>query len=219
MLTLWLFLCFFPCAPITSSRAEENKIEPKEIYLTFDDGPSDRVTPKILTVLEEKKVKATFFLIGRNAERRPLLTRRIMDEGHSVGIHTYSHEYSHIYSSPFVLLSEIEKCGEVLERLGISTRLFRFPGGEQMAGKEFKTEVQKAGYRVIGWNALSSDGEKPQKTAEELLSYALQTAGEKKRIILLLHDSTTKEETAKMLPALIDEFSARGYKFCSFPME
>lgn len=87
----------------------------KTVYLTFDDGPSDRVTPKILDVLAEEKVKATFFIIGKNVETRKNIIKREFDEGHTVAVHSYTHKYKEIYSSEESLIKDIDACNEVIK--------------------------------------------------------------------------------------------------------
>ena len=205
--------CFFHLRPFRTFAEAE-----KSIYLTFDDGPSDRITPKILDVLREEGVRATFFVVGRNVETRKQLTRRILDEGNSVGIHSYSHRYGQIYASPETLLQDIEKCGALLNRLGIYTRLYRFPGGSSMVGENFKTAVRKKGYAYVDWNALCGDAEIKNPKPSELYERAIRSAGEKSTVIMLFHDSTDKEATLKALPFIIEHYKTLGYRFCTFDM-
>ena len=102
----------------------------KLIYLTFDDGPSDRVTPKILDVLKEESVKATFFIVGKHAETRKYLIKREFEEGHTVAVHSYSHKYDEIYADKSSLLKDIDKCNALIKEItGKPTNLYRLPGG------------------------------------------------------------------------------------------
>ena len=102
----------------------------KTVYLTFDDGPSDRVTPKILDVLKEENVKATFFIIGKQAETRKYLIEREFKEGHTVAVHSYTHKYGEIYSSAESLIKDIDKCNDVIKSVtGRYSSVYRFPGG------------------------------------------------------------------------------------------
>lgn len=106
--------------------------EIKRAFLTFDDGPSI-VTPRILDVLKQENVKATFFVLGSNVNRMPEMVKRIYEEGHYIANHGYTHSYSSIYSSPQAVLDEFNQCNEsVKNAIGVpeyNSHLFRFPGG------------------------------------------------------------------------------------------
>jgi len=212
---LFFLLGSFFALHALNAYAEEEKC----IYLTFDDGPTDRVTPVILDVLNKKGVNATFFVIGQNIPIRKALTKRIAEEGNSVGIHTYSHIYKEIYCSKEALLSDIKKCSDELLALGIKTKLYRFPGGSGFAGKEYAEAVKEAGYNYIDWNALCGDSEFYMPTAYKLYRRAIETAKGKNKIIMLFHDSTDKSATAEALPGIIDYFKEKNYQFKTFPME
>ena len=194
-----------PCA------ATEEKI----IYLTFDDGPTDSTTPKILDILKENDVKATFFVIGRQIKTRKEIVRRTLAEGHCVGVHSYSHEYAEIYSSPRALLRDIELCRNAILSAAPQWKgnLYRFPGGEGGLSQELGKAVRNAGYRVCGWNASVEDAISPGATAEELFANALRTAGERHKIVLLLHDGVGYRETVKCLPKLIRHYKKAGFSF------
>lgn len=188
--------------------------ERKNIYLTFDDGPSDRVTPVILDILKQEKVPATFFVVGTQAEKRRDLLKRIFDDGHSLGVHSYSHIYSDIYASPSALLNDIEKCNEVICSVtGSYTHLYRFPGGSFSVKPEFIETVKKNGYTVVDWNASFMDSEIKDVTAGKLYTAALNTVSNPKRIVMLAHDATDKTETANALKEVIRHFKKKGYVF------
>lgn len=194
--------------------AEEQK---REIYLTFDDGPSDRVTPKILDVLKKEKVPATFFIVGTQAEKRRDILKRIYNEGHSVGVHSYSHKYGEIYSSKNALLNDIEKCNEVICSVtGKFTNLYRFPGGSFSVAPEFVEAVKGRGYKCVDWNASFMDAEIKDVTAGKLYTAALNTISNPNRIVMLAHDTTDKTETAEALKEVIRHFKKKGYMFCKF---
>lgn len=186
----------------------------KIIYLTFDDGPSDRVTPKILDVLKKENVPATFFVVGVQAEKRRDVLKRIYDEGHSIGVHSYSHRYNEIYSSASVLLKDIEKCNEVICSVtGSFTDLYRFPGGSFSVAPELKEAVKSQGYRCVDWNASFRDSELRDMTAGKLYTAALNTVSNPDRIVMLAHDTTDKSATVEALKEVIRHFKKQGYKF------
>lgn len=188
--------------------------EEKSIYLTFDDGPSDSTTPLILDTLNKENVHATFFVIGRQAELRPAIIERIFQGGHAIGIHSYSHEYTQIYASPAALLADIKKCSAVLESiLGLETNLYRFPGGSYSLREELTGCVKSAGYRYVDWNASCRDAELPGATAEELFRAAVETPADRHRIVMLLHDSAHRKNTAEALKKIIPYYKNRGYTF------
>lgn len=197
----------------------------KVVYLTFDDGPSETVTPKILDILKSEGVHATFFVLGKqidSSDESKDLIRRTVSEGNAIGIHSYSHNYNYLYPNKVVNVNnfseEVDKTNKSLKSvLGdqFSTKAIRLPGGHmtwkgtEALDKYFK----KNGYSYIDWNALSKDAEGPKKTSEQLVQEAIKTAGTKQKVILLMHDTYGKEETAKSLPDIIHYFKDNGYEF------
>ena len=190
--------------------------EKKKVYLTFDDGPTDSTTPKILDILKREKVKATFFLIGRQAERRKETVNREVSEGHSIGIHSYSHEYDKIYASPEALLKDVEKCRKVIYDItGNSPDLYRFPGGSFFLSESYVSAVKQAGYRYYDWNASCRDSELKNATAEELYQSVVSTSAEKNKVILLCHDYAHNKAVVEILPRVITYFRESGYVFAT----
>lgn len=189
----------------------------KTVYLTFDDGPSDRVTPKILDVLAEENVKATFFIIGKQAEiRRPLIEREI-NEGHTVAVHSYTHNYKEIYSSVKNLITDIDMCNDVIENItGKRSSVYRFPGGSYGLSGGLVSAVTAHGMRYIDWNASTRDAELLGADAEQLYKCAVATSAGSENVVLLAHDSTTKTATAQALKSIIGYYKQNGYVFKSF---
>ncbi len=197
----------------------------KVVYLTFDDGPSETVTPQILDVLKAENVHATFFVVGKyvdGSEKQKELVKRIAEEGNAIGIHSYSHDYNYLYPNKSVntdnFMADVEKTNEALRNVlgdDFETKAIRLPGGH-MTWKNTQaldTIFKENGYSYIDWNALSKDAEGPKKTAEQLAQEAINTAGAKEKVVLLMHDTYGKEETAKSLPAIIKYFKEQGYQF------
>lgn len=208
----------FVCAGYLSDRNEFALAdEDKSVYLTFDDGPSDRVTPKILDVLAEEDVRATFFIIGVNAEIRKPIVRREFDEGHTVAVHSYTHNYGEIYASAENLLNDIDKCNEVIKSVtGGYSSLYRFPGGSFGLKQELISAVKAHGMKYIDWNASSRDAELINPTPRQLVDAAVSTSANRAKIVLLLHDSTSKIATANALKYIIRRFKDDGYTFKTF---
>ncbi len=192
-------------------------IEKKEIYLTFDDGPSTRVTGRILDVCKEEGVKATFFIVGERVAGREEVLKRIADEGHAVGVHSYTHRYREIYASDDALLADVRRCKKLIEeRAGVTPAVYRFPGGGTKENERRKALLEKEGLTAIAWNAVCGDEEIPHASAEVLVETAMKTAKGKRRVVLLLHDSAPHRATAEALPAIIAHFRDMGYVFKRF---
>lgn len=189
----------------------------KVVYLTFDDGPSTVVTGRILDTLKKENIKATFFVVGDRVEGREDTLRRIAREGHTIGVHSQTHVYSQIYASDKALLADVDKCAETVRRVtGISPRVYRFPGGGGKNKEQQTTLLRKRGYRVVGWNAVCGDEEIPGASADRLYNTTVSTSKGKSRVILLLHDSAARKNTAEALPRIIEYFRQEGYEFCAF---
>lgn len=195
------------------SLASASAQTPKTVYLTFDDGPSDRVTPKILDVLDEENVKATFFIIGQQAERRDYLIKREAESGHTVAVHSYTHNYSEIYSSPHSLIADIDRCNDVIESItGKRSDLYRFPGGSYGLREELIAAAAGHGMRYVDWNASTRDAECPGD-AGQLFDSAVATSAGLDRVVLLSHDSTYKTSTPEATRRLIKYYRENGYTF------
>ena len=196
----------------TFAKASTDKV----VYLTFDDGPSDRVTPKILDVLKEEDVKATFFIVGCAAESRKYLLEREFSEGHTVAVHSYSHEYSQIYSSAENLLADIDRCNEIIKGVtGSYSSLYRFPGGSFGLSDKLIDAVKARGMKYIDWNASVCDAEYYCAPSEILYHNAVDTSMGHDNVILLAHDSTAKITTAEALKDIIKYFKSQKYKFAT----
>lgn len=187
------------------------------IYLTFDDGPSDRVTPLILDVLKQENVKATFFIVGKQAARRKYLIEREFNEGHTVAVHSYSHVYKDIYASEDSLIADIDRCNKLIKEVtGEFTNVYRFPGGSFGLDKKFIDAVTKHGMRYVDWNASTCDAELISPTPEDLFKAAIDTPANRDHIVMLSHDTTDKVVTAQALKSIIKYYRDRGYIFEKF---
>lgn len=182
----------------------------KVLYLTFDDGPSAQNTDRVLDVLKEKNIKATFFVIGEYVRKYPETARRIAAEGHTIGIHCDVHDYSTLYASVDSYIEDFEKAYQtVLEVTGVEAKLFRFPGGSVNAynkdvREEIIAEMEKRGFIYFDWNASVEDAAGGTVSREKLVQNAVDTALGRKKVVLLAHDRV--ENTALALEALIDAF-------------
>ena len=189
--------------------------EEKQVYLTFDDGPSNSVTTPVLDTLKAEKIKATFFIVSDRGRGREELLKRIAQEGHTLGVHSSTHNYSQIYASDEALLKDIDECAAFIkETTGVTPACYRFPGGN--VTQERRALVKEHGYRIVEWNAVCGDAEPKGATADELVQTALKTAKGKTKVVLLLHDSAFHKATAEALPKIIYAFREQGYTFCAY---
>jgi len=195
----------------------------KTVYLTFDDGPSEN-TFKILDTLKEYKVKATFFLNGKDSHLGRTAYKRIAEEGHALGNHTYSHVYSQIYTSVDAYMSDTEKLNDLLyETTGIRPKIIRFPGGSnnlssvKYGGKtlmqELTKEVETRGYRYFDWNVVANDTIQKVVSKQAIINSVLNGVNGKNTAVILFHDSPAKTTTADALPAIIQELKKEGCEF------
>lgn len=201
-----------------TEKNSQKKNEPsktgKIAYLSFDDGPSISVTPKILDILKKYNIKATFFVIGDNLEAHPELSKRAVAEGHVIGNHTYDHNDKLIYSNPNILVDEYNKTHAIIRNiLGVNNNIVRFPGGSRNRDVAFKNAVTKAGYHFYDWNCLTKDSEGPILSVPVLMANFKATYHGQKELIVLMHDSEPHLTTADALPLIIDFLKSQGYEF------
>ena len=196
----------------------------KIAYLTFDDGPSERVTNLILDVLKEQNIKATFFVVGSNVNKYPEIVKRAYKEGHYIANHGFSHNYEKTYTSTESVLEEYRKTEKAIQKaIGVkeySSHLFRFPGG--YSGNAYKSVKTKAGkvlnknnISYIDWNALTGDAQ-GANTKEKILENIKKYTKNKGNIVVLMHDSSSKVLTYETLLEVINYLKDEGYTFDNF---
>ena len=209
-----------PGVPIGTLEPDANE---KVVYLTFDDGPSEN-TEKVLDVLKQYDVKATFFITGSGEEYRPMI-RRAYEEGHTIGLHTYSHKYEEVYASEDAYFADLEKVGKIAEeQIGFVPCFIRFPGGasntvsakyKQGIMTQLTGKVQEKGYQYYDWNVDSGDG--GGAGIEEIKTRSVTE--QYSHVVILFHDSQTKDGTVDALPAVIDYYKEHGYEFRAIDRE
>lgn len=180
-------------------------INEKKIALTFDDGPLDSYTPQILSVLNASKVKATFFCIGKNAQVNSGLLREIIEQGHIIGSHSYSHSFWFDLLSPKNMQADLQEAHNLFKKeLGLNVRWFRPPYG--VTNPNLKKAVERMGYTAIGWNVRSMDTvAKDEQALSNKLKQLLKPGA-----IFLFHD--TMHITVKVLPGFISYAQQQGYE-------
>nr|WP_306812825.1 polysaccharide deacetylase family protein [Paenibacillus soyae] len=197
----------------TASALDAKPESGKVLYLTFDDGPSLH-TPEVLDILKREGVNATFFVLGEHVEQHPDIARRIVEEGHAIGNHTYNHEYEKLYGSFGEFASQIMKTDNAIyEAAEVRTTLVRAPGGTyRNFDKGYFEAMESAGYRVHDWNVDSGDSKRRGVPAAEIVAN-VKASRIADTLNVLLHDSAGHEESVKALPQIIQYYKALGYSF------
>ena len=217
---------------LQSSKAEETKVEEvkdkqKVAYLTFDDGPSDN-TIAILNYLKQKNIQATFFVTGN--EHRLDVYKRIVDEGHTLGNHTYVHDYNQIYRSTEAFFADVEKLNDLLEKAtGQRSSILRFPGGSnntisRHAGgtgimEVMRKEAKAKGYNFFDWNVDSSDASKSKQSMDVIVKLVIGGSQYTNQAVILMHDAPAKTTTVDALPQIVEGLKNQGFIFKGLDME
>lgn len=201
----------------------DTETDEKVMYLTLDDGPSYN-TPAVLDILDRYHVKATFFVTNEMPEYAYLI-KEAYDRGHTIGLHTYSHNYASVYASVEAYFQDLDAIGKVVcEQIGYVPCFIRFPGGSSntisanyMPGimTQLADEVHNRGYQYYDWNASSGDGS--VLGTEELVANA--TRFTENNLVLLSHDAAAKETTVEALPRIIEYYQSQGYVFKALDRE
>lgn len=202
--------------PLNASTKHSNDINPmKFVYLTFDDGPTYIVTDAILDELKKGKVKATFFVVGKEIEGKEKILTRIYHEGHSIGLHTYSHNFKKIYRSSEDLINEMKKASDKIEEvIGFAPKIIRFPGGSSKRLNAVILEtLHENNFKVYDWNVNIYDGINPNLTPDLLVKNSHTIKGNKNIAIVLMHCNFNNGNTVKALPQIIKYYLDLGYQF------
>ncbi len=188
------------------------------VYLTFDDGPSV-LTENILMYLRQENVKATFFVVPEDTEYCRILLRKIADDGHTIGIHTASHDYEAIYSSPKAFLEDFHKAYSLVhEATGIKADIYRFAGGSindynEDTREDIIAEMSRRGFQYFDWNVDSNDWQGYNWT--QLYNSVLEDSLELSTPVILFHDTGMRENTVLVIEDIIKALKNKGYQFGS----
>ncbi len=187
----------------------------KQIYLTFDDGPSQN-TDEILDILKEYDVKATFFVLGKTDERSVKAYQRIVAEGHTLAMHSYSHKYDEIYESKESFAEDLTMLQDYLYQItGIWPRFYRFPGGSsntvsKVDMQEFIAYLNEKGITYFDWNIASGDAVSGQLSKEAIVENCVTKLDSTNECMILMHDAAEKKTTVEALPEIIQIIQDRG---------
>ena len=190
----------------------------RQVALTFDDGPNDEYTPRILDILKQYDVKATFFLIGKNVERAPMVARRIAAEGHCIGNHSFDHP-DFLFENNLLMDRELLKAEEaILRAAGVRPRLFRPPYGDE--DRRILAEAERLGYVIVEWSVSAGNGW-TEIGAQQIINNVVQQV--RNGSIILLHDGNRlakdphRVQVIQALPVIIEQLRKKGYSFVTVP--
>lgn len=196
----------------------------KNIYLTFDDGPTTKATNKVLDILKEENVKATFFVVGKHVKENPDIVKREYEEGHYVANHGYSHNNKKLYQSVDSFLEEVKNTDiEIGKAIGVEnycSHVFRFPNGfmspnNKAMKKKAAIALESIDYVYVDWNCLNKDSEK-KYTKFQLMNNLKKSSKNKGTLIVLMHDTSDVNDTPSILKDSINYFKSQGYNFKNF---
>lgn len=197
-----------------------NEGSAKRLYLTFDDGPSSEVTPRVLDILKKHNAKATFFIVNYSDSNKEIV-RRAINEGHTIALHGYSHDYATIYANDEAFMQNIYRLHDkLMADFGYDARLIRFPGGSSNTVScsyndgimsRLAVRVQKEGFSYFDWNISSGDAGGNNIAQEKIYNNVTQHLFGEGNNVVLMHDTNYKETTADALEDIIIYAKVNGY--------
>ena len=201
-----------PSEVVTEESSGQENIH--KVYLTFDDGPSI-YTNEILDILDKYNVKATFFVVGKEGDSAEEALQRIVAEGHTLGMHSYSHRYKELYKSMDSFTEDFAQIRDyIYQATGVESVCYRFPGGSSNTVSEidmhdFIDYLDSQGVEYYDWNVSSGDGGSRKLSTDTLLENCTKDIDTRDTSIVLLHDSAEKPTTVEALPDIIENILAR----------
>ncbi len=189
----------------------------KVVYLTFDDGTSNLTIP-LLDVLDKYQVKATFFLVGKTDSMDLKAMKAIVDRGHAIGVHSYTHQLTQIYKTPKAFLDDFAKMHDlILKTTGVDTSIYRYAGGSvndynKTTAKAIITEMNRRGYTYFDWNVDSGDAEYGS-TAASIYNNVINQVHAHAQSVILCHNTAAKQNTLQQIPKIIETLQKEGYRF------
>lgn len=231
IVTLIICYCFYiynsPSLAVdlcSTSLNDITKSDEKVAYLTFDDGPTTKATAKILDILKEENVKATFFVVGKHVKEHPELVKREYDEGHYIANHGYNHNNKLLYSNMKHFKEEVVNTDiEISKAIGVEnycSHIFRFPNG--FMSKKYSYQKKEAvevlnslDYSYIDWNCLNKDSERKYSNYQ-LINNLKKSAKNKGTLVVLMHDTADVNKTYTVLKSSISYLKSQGYEFRNF---
>lgn len=204
--------------PLVQGASTAEGVQDYRVYLTFDDGPCEN-TLKVMDILDEYQIKATFFMNGQESDLAKEVYSRAVEDGHVLANHTYSHVYKSIYESWDRFYEEILKMEQCVEQQTGYTvaKIIRFPGGSncgrESVMREIKGRLDELGYRYFDWNVSGEDAIYADVPGSEVYQNVMRYIEGKKVAVILLHTTNKTNGTVEVLPDIIDYLLKEGYSF------
>ncbi|WML36845.1 polysaccharide deacetylase family protein [Clostridium sp. OS1-26] len=198
-----------------------NVQNPKEVFLTFDDGPCINNTRKTLKILKDNNVKATFFVVGMKGEENPQILKEISNSGMSIGVHTYSHDYRQMYKNTDAYFKDYNDCQSVIKKItGRNPIVYvRMPGGSDnlVTSKSnlesIKKRLNEKGIKYVDWNVSAGDAESREVSADKIKQNIITQCKDKSIAVILMHDTYYNSSTVEALPDVIKYLKKEGFVF------
>ena len=193
---------------------DEPEDDKRKVYLTFDDGPSI-FTEQILDILDSYNVKATFFVTGEAISEHPERYREIVNRGHTIGMHSYTHRYTEVYKSKDNFIKDFERIRTAIsETTGITPDIYRFPGGSSNTVSatnmmELCDYLTENGIAYYDWNVSSGDASSQTLSADRIVANCMAGINNHEDAVVLLHDISTKYTTVAALPTILEQLKTR----------
>ena len=213
------FMCIFLLSPsgkkVRCSTFNDNATPEKVVYLTFDDGPGGDTTSKTLDILKSEGVPATFFIIGQQIKGQEDIILRMKNEGHAIGLHSFTHERSKLYGSSSDFICEMKKTQQALyDVTGENYYILRFPFGSNNSTyrltQEMVDTVHANNFKIYDWTQDTLDGANPHSSPDIILNRAISTQD---NVVVLMHNAPANKNTASALLSIIKYYKSQGYTF------
>ena len=216
-LIIFTLLVLLACPQLSAySEDGDKKDAPKKVvYLTFDDAPGGEVTQKTLDILKEENVPATFFIIGEQIKGQEDIILRIKNEGHSIGLHSFTHERSKLYSCTSGFINEMKQVQKALyDVTGENYYILRFPFGTNNCTYRLTNEMVDAvhsnNFKIYDWTQDTLDGANPTSSPDTILNRAIST---KDTVVVLMHNAPANKNTSQAVRGIIKYYKSQGYTF------
>lgn len=210
-----LGLLAYPNLSTYSEDGNKKDTPKKVVYLTFDDAPGGDVTIKTLDILKEENVPATFFIIGEQIKGQEDIILRMKNEGHSIGLHSFTHERSKLYSCTSGFINEMKQVQKALyDVTGKNYHILRFPFGTNNSTyrltKEMVDAVHSNNFKIYDWTQDTLDGANPNSSPDTILNRSISTQD---NVVVLMHNAYANKNTSQAIRGIIKYYKSQGYTF------
>ena len=216
-LFIFTLLALLACPQLSAYSEDDDNRESckKVVYLTFDDAPGGEVTKKTLDILKEENVPATFFIIGNQVKGQEDIILRMKNEGHSIGLHSFTHERSKLYGCSSDFISEMKQVQKALyDVTGENYYILRFPFGTNNSTyrltNEMVNSVHSNNFKIYDWTQDTLDGANPNSSPDAILNRAIST---KDTVVVLMHNAPANKNTSQAIKGIIKYYKSQGYTF------